>query len=148
MVAARWLYGGCAVVLKVGLHRILDFTPVTSKAIAMVLQRNCICPLIVCKGQGEVETRLTSQFEARHDPSVLILTRTSHYDSYTVSGTGYNDDAGAERPERRAGVRQPGGRAGADGAGRADLLLRELHLHGAGDVFSTTFSIPALCGNK
>lgn len=50
--------------------RLLNFTPVVSESFQMSLTRNCICPMVVTKGSDQVP--ISSKFEARADPSVVI----------------------------------------------------------------------------
>lgn len=49
--------------------KILDFDPVVMASLSMTLARQCILPMIVSKGNDQVE--ITSRFESRDDPSVI-----------------------------------------------------------------------------
>lgn len=49
--------------------RILDFRPVIAVSFTMTLARQCICPLIVTKGNDQVS--MSSEFETRNDFSVI-----------------------------------------------------------------------------
>ncbi|KAI6231022.1 General transcription and DNA repair factor IIH helicase subunit XPD [Aphelenchoides besseyi] len=49
--------------------KILDFDPVIMASLTMTLGRPCISPVIVSKGNDQVE--MTSRFESRSDPSVI-----------------------------------------------------------------------------
>nr|XP_027198032.1 general transcription and DNA repair factor IIH helicase subunit XPD-like [Dermatophagoides pteronyssinus] len=49
--------------------RILDFSPIIMQSFQMSLDRECICPLIVGKGDNGVH--LSSRFELREDASVI-----------------------------------------------------------------------------
>uniref|UniRef100_A0A183CFM0 General transcription and DNA repair factor IIH helicase subunit XPD n=1 Tax=Globodera pallida TaxID=36090 RepID=A0A183CFM0_GLOPA len=49
--------------------KILDFDPVVKASLSMTLARHCISPMIVSKGNDQVE--ITSRFESREDPSVV-----------------------------------------------------------------------------
>ncbi|CAD5223694.1 unnamed protein product [Bursaphelenchus okinawaensis] len=49
--------------------KILDFDPVVMASLTMTLARPCISPLIVSRGNDQVE--MTSRFESRSDPSVI-----------------------------------------------------------------------------
>ncbi|KAI1724657.1 helical and beta-bridge domain-containing protein [Ditylenchus destructor] len=49
--------------------KILNFDPVVMASLSMTLARQCISPMIVSKGNDQVE--ITSRFEARDDPSVI-----------------------------------------------------------------------------
>ncbi|XP_065590442.1 general transcription and DNA repair factor IIH helicase subunit XPD-like, partial [Cyrtonyx montezumae] len=48
--------------------RILDFRPVTMASFTMTLARNCLCPMIV--GRGNDQVAITSKFETREDIAV------------------------------------------------------------------------------
>jgi DNA excision repair protein ERCC-2 len=49
--------------------KILDFRPVLATSFTMTLSRQCICPLIVTKGNDQVA--VTSKFESRNDIAVI-----------------------------------------------------------------------------
>nr|XP_027200231.1 general transcription and DNA repair factor IIH helicase subunit XPD-like [Dermatophagoides pteronyssinus] len=49
--------------------KMLDFNPVVARTFTMSLARQCICPLIVTKGNDQVP--MTSKFETRNDMSVI-----------------------------------------------------------------------------
>ena len=49
--------------------RILDFRPVIAVSFTMTLARQCICPMVVTKGNDQVS--MSSQFEVRNDFSVI-----------------------------------------------------------------------------
>ncbi|XP_077996565.1 general transcription and DNA repair factor IIH helicase subunit XPD-like [Glandiceps talaboti] len=49
--------------------KILDFRPVTMSSFTMSLARNCICPMIV--GRGNDQVAITSKFESREDMAVI-----------------------------------------------------------------------------
>ncbi|KAG7274628.1 hypothetical protein CRUP_009671 [Coryphaenoides rupestris] len=49
--------------------KILDFRPVTMASFTMTLSRNCLCPLIV--GRGNDQVALSSKFETREDFAVI-----------------------------------------------------------------------------
>ncbi|XP_022090985.1 TFIIH basal transcription factor complex helicase XPD subunit-like isoform X1 [Acanthaster planci] len=49
--------------------KILDFRPVTMASFTMTLARNCICPMIVTKGNDQVT--ISSKFETREDIAVI-----------------------------------------------------------------------------
>lgn len=49
--------------------KILDFHPVIAASFTMTLSRQCICPIIVTKGNDQVP--MTSKFETRNDMSVI-----------------------------------------------------------------------------
>ncbi|KAL3094502.1 hypothetical protein niasHT_026268 [Heterodera trifolii] len=49
--------------------KILDFDPVVKASLSMTLARQCISPMIISKGNDQVE--ITSRFESREDPSVV-----------------------------------------------------------------------------
>ncbi|KAH7731005.1 DNA excision repair protein ERCC-2 [Aphelenchoides avenae] len=49
--------------------KVLDFSPVVMASLSMTLARPCISPLIVSKGNDQVE--ITSRFESREDASVI-----------------------------------------------------------------------------
>ncbi|XP_072032459.1 general transcription and DNA repair factor IIH helicase subunit XPD-like [Amphiura filiformis] len=49
--------------------KILDFRPVTMASFTMTLARNCICPIIV--GRGNDQVAMTSKFESREDIAVI-----------------------------------------------------------------------------
>lgn len=49
--------------------KILDFHPVIAATFTMTLSRQCICPIIVTKGNDQVA--MTSKFETRNDVSVI-----------------------------------------------------------------------------
>ncbi len=49
--------------------KILDFRPVLATSFTMTLSRQCICPLIVTKGNDQVA--ITSKFESRNDIAVI-----------------------------------------------------------------------------
>ncbi|XP_070578427.1 general transcription and DNA repair factor IIH helicase subunit XPD-like [Ptychodera flava] len=48
---------------------ILDFRPVTMSSFTMSLARNCICPMII--GRGNDQVAITSKFESREDIAVI-----------------------------------------------------------------------------
>ena len=49
--------------------KILDFDPVIMASLTMTLGRPCISPVIVSKGNDQVE--MSSRFESRSDPAVI-----------------------------------------------------------------------------
>ncbi|PAA47849.1 hypothetical protein BOX15_Mlig009087g1 [Macrostomum lignano] len=49
--------------------RILDFRPVNMVSFTVTLARQCICPMIVAKGNDQVT--ITSRYESREDPAVM-----------------------------------------------------------------------------
>lgn len=49
--------------------KILDFRPVIAVSFTMTLARQCICPMVVTKGNDQVS--MSSQFEVRNDFSVI-----------------------------------------------------------------------------
>ncbi len=49
--------------------KILDFRPVTTMSFTMTLARQCICPLIISRGNDQVA--ISSKFETREDPAVI-----------------------------------------------------------------------------
>ncbi|KAG1684720.1 General transcription and DNA repair factor IIH helicase subunit XPD [Nymphon striatum] len=49
--------------------KILDFHPVNTASFSMTLARQCICPMIVSKGNDQVA--ITSKFETRDDTAVI-----------------------------------------------------------------------------
>ncbi|UXI17089.1 cAMP-specific 3'5'-cyclic phosphodiesterase 4A-like [Sarcoptes scabiei] len=49
--------------------KMLDFHPIVATSLTMTLSRQCVCPLIVTKGNDQVP--ITSKFEARNDISVI-----------------------------------------------------------------------------
>lgn len=49
--------------------KILDFDPAVMASLSMTLARPCISPLIVSKGNDQVE--ITSRFESREDAAVI-----------------------------------------------------------------------------
>jgi DNA excision repair protein ERCC-2 len=49
--------------------KILDFDPVIMASLTMTLGRPCISPIIVSKGNDQVE--MSSRFESRSDPAVI-----------------------------------------------------------------------------
>lgn len=49
--------------------KILDFEPAVMASLSMTLARPCVSPLIVTKGNDQVE--MTSRFESREDPAVI-----------------------------------------------------------------------------
>lgn len=49
--------------------KILDFRPVVAVSFTMTLARQCICPMVVTKGNDQVS--ISSQFEVRNDFSVI-----------------------------------------------------------------------------
>lgn len=49
--------------------KMLDFNPIVAATFTMSLHRQCICPLIVTKGNDQVP--MTSKFETRNDMSVI-----------------------------------------------------------------------------
>lgn len=48
--------------------KMLDFLPVISQSFKMTLTRNCICPLIVSRGNDQ--TTLSSKYDQRDNPAV------------------------------------------------------------------------------
>lgn len=49
--------------------KILDFRPVTLASFTMTLSRQCICPMIVTRGNDQVA--ISSKYETREDPAVI-----------------------------------------------------------------------------
>ncbi|KAK2161713.1 hypothetical protein LSH36_111g05059 [Paralvinella palmiformis] len=49
--------------------KILDFRPVTMSSYTMTLARQCICPMVVSRGNDQVA--ISSKYETREDPAVI-----------------------------------------------------------------------------
>jgi len=49
--------------------KILNFHPVVIQSLPMTLARNCICPVILAKGNDQ--TQVSSRFDSRHDVNVV-----------------------------------------------------------------------------